>query len=90
MASGVIDVAHDCEDGGDAAGGAVAVHEKASSSCCGAVLAEGGTPETGFTCTVCGQPCELVLGPPTAHWTCVCGTRRSQVITQVTDHPAEG
>jgi hypothetical protein len=90
MATVAIDPTHDCEGGGDVPGGVVAVHEKASSSCCGAVLAEGGNDEAGYTCTGCGQPCEKVMGPPTAHWTCSCGTRRQQVVTQATDHPAEG
>lgn len=83
-----IDVSHGCEGGGDAVGGTVPVHEAARSSCHGAILAEGGTPETGFSCTECGQPCDRVMGPPTAHWTCHCGTRRSQVITQPIDEVA--
>lgn len=86
----VIDVSHDCESGGGSVTDTAPVHQAASSSCCGAVLAEGGTPETGFTCSQCGEPCERVLGEPTAHWTCHCGTRRSQVITVPVDHPAEG
>jgi hypothetical protein len=87
----VIDVSHDCEHGENAgpATDLVPVHEKAESSCCGAVLAEGGTDETGYTCTQCSQPTAKVMGPPTAHWTCKCGTRRSQVITQPVDVPAE-
>jgi hypothetical protein len=85
-----ISVAHDCEGGGDAVGGVVPVHRKASSSCCGAVLAEGGSDEAGYACTGCSQPCEKVLGPRTAHWTCHCGTRRSQVIAEPVDEPAEG
>ena len=81
----LIDTSHDCETGGDAAPGAIPVQRKASSSCCGATLAEGGTDETGHTCTACGQPATKVMGPPTAHWTCVCGQRRSQVITDPQD-----
>lgn len=92
MAQAVIDVSHDCEHGDDAGpdSGVVAVHQAARSSCCGAVLAEGGTEETGWTCTGCSQPCDRVTGDPIAHWTCKCGTYRTQVITQPSDHPAEG
>jgi hypothetical protein len=70
---------HDCEHGGGAVGGLLAVHQKASSSCCGEILAEGGTPEKGFSCSKCGKKCQRVLGAPTAHWTCPCGERREQV-----------
>jgi hypothetical protein len=88
----VIDVSHDCEHGENAGPttGAVALHEKAGSSCCGAVLAAGGSDADGYTCTQCGQPCQKVMGALTAHWTCHCGTRRQQVVTQATDVPAEG
>lgn len=90
MAELSIDTSHDCEHGEDAgpAGGVVPVHQAARSSCCGAVLAEGGTDEAGYTCTGCAKPCSKVMGDPTAHWTCLCGTRRSQVVTQPVDHPA--
>lgn len=87
-----IDVSHDCEHGEDAGpvGGAVAVHEKAESNCCQAVLAEGGNDADGYTCTACGRPTTKVMGPPTAHWKCKCGTRRSQVITSAADYSEEG
>lgn len=85
MADVSIDVTHDCEGGGDAVGGAVAVHQAARSACCGAILAEGGTDEKGYTCTQCGQPTTKVMGDPTAHWTCKCGTVRTQVITKPVD-----
>jgi hypothetical protein len=85
MAEAQIDVSHHCGDDAGPDSGVVAVHQAARSSCCGEVLAEGGTPETGFSCTGCGQPCERVLGDLTAHWTCLCGTRRSQVLTVPTD-----
>lgn len=87
MAQVAIDVSHDCEHGENCGpdSGVVAVHEKAGSSCCGAVLAEGGNDAGGYTCTQCSQPCEKVMGPPTAHWTGRCGTRRSQVLTQPVD-----
>jgi hypothetical protein len=65
--------------------GAIPVQRKASSSCCGAKLQEGGTDETGHTCTGCGEPTSKVLGPRTAHWTCGCGVRRSQVISDPVD-----
>lgn len=83
----VIDPRHDCADGDNAGpdGGVVPVHQEARSSCCAAVLAEGGTPETGFSCTACGRACERVLGPHTAHWTCKCGQRRKQVVTVAED-----
>jgi hypothetical protein len=85
MASVAIDTSHDCEGGGRVAGDLVPVHQKASSACCGAVLAEGGTDEAGHTCTGCSQPTTKVMGPPTAYWTCGCGTVRSQVVTTPTD-----
>lgn len=92
MAQLAIDTSHDCEHGDDCGpdSGTLPAHQAATSSCCGAVLKEGGTPETGFTCTGCEQPCERVLGPLTAYWTGKCGTRRKQVITQPVDVPAEG
>lgn len=80
-----IDVSHGCAAGGGVAKGLVPVQEKASSACCGAVLAEGGTPEAGFTCTACGKATTRVLSDMTAHWTCKCGQRRQQVITRATD-----
>ena len=81
----LIDTSHDCETGGDAAPGAIPVQRKASSSCCGATLAEGGTDESGHTCTACQSPTSKVMGPKTAHWTCVCGQRRQQIITDPQD-----
>lgn len=86
MATVAIDPTHDCEGGGEVPGGMATVHERASSSCCGAVLAEGGSDEAGYACTGCGQPCAKVMGAPTAYWTCSCGAPRSQVI----ERPAEG
>jgi hypothetical protein len=80
-----VDPSHDCEDGGGFAPGLIPVHRKASSACCGAVLAEGGTDESGHTCTRCSQPTAKVLGEPTAHWTCTCGQRRQQVVTVAED-----
>lgn len=80
-----INTAHDCEHGGGIMPGLIPVHRKAASACCGAVLAEGGTDEAGHTCTGCSQPADKVLGPPTAHWTCHCGQRRSQVVTEPVD-----
>lgn len=85
MASIAIDVSHGCEGGGEPVDGLVPVHQAARSSCCGEVLAEGGTDEAGYHCTACSQPCQKVMGEPTAHWTCKCGTKRSQVITQPQD-----
>lgn len=79
------DFTHDCEGGGEPAHGMIAAGRKASSQCCGAKLAEGGTDESGHTCTGCGQPAAKVLGAATAHWTCLCGQRRSQVMTQPED-----
>ena len=61
----LIDTSHDCETGGDAAPGAIPVQRKASSSCCGATLAEGGTDENGHTCTACGQPATIQCDAPT-------------------------
>ena len=81
----LVNLDHGCKDGGGARPGAIAVQAKASSSCCGATLAEGGTDETGHTCTKCGKPATKVMGPKTAHWTCVCGQRRSQVVTEPQD-----
>lgn len=78
------DYTHGCADGG-AADGVPVAQRKASSQCCGAKLAEGGTDENGHTCTQCGQPAVKVLGPKTAHWTCTCGQRRSQVLTEAVD-----
>lgn len=92
MAQVTIDTSHDCEHGDDAGphGDAVIpVHTQARSGCCGAILAEGGTDAAGYACTGCSQPCSKVMGEPTAHWTCKCGTRRKQVVTQPEDVPAE-
>lgn len=83
-----IDVRHGCPSGGGVKQGLVPVQKKASSACCGAKLAEGGTVEAGFTCTSCGKATTRVLSDPVAHWTCHCGQRRSQVITQATDEEA--
>jgi hypothetical protein len=80
-----IDVSHDCEQGGGVKPGAIAVQAKASSSCCGAALAEGGTDEAGHTCTSCGKAATKVMGPRTAHWTCTCGQPRSQAVTEPQD-----
>jgi hypothetical protein len=80
-----IDTRHGCPSGGGVAKGRVPVQKKASSACCGATLAEGGTPETGFTCTACGKSTTRVLSDPVAHWTCHCGQKRSQVITTPTE-----
>ncbi len=80
-----VSLGHDCEHGGGITPGAIAVQRKASSSCCGATLAEGGTDAAGHTCTACAQPTSKVLGPKTAHWTCVCGQRRSQAVTEPQD-----
>lgn len=88
MARIAIDASHDCEGGGGVMPGLIPVQQKASSSCCGAKLAEGGTDEAGHTCTACGQATTRVLGPKTAHWTCTCGQRRSQVITEAHDEVA--
>lgn len=79
------DFTHDCDGGGEPAPGLIPVQRKASSSCCGAALAQGGTDESGHTCTACSQPAAKVVGPATAHWTCACGTRRSQVMTEPED-----
>jgi len=90
------DITHDCEHGGIVAcldretgtlepGGMIAVQAKASSSCCGAKLAEGGTDEKGHTCTGCNKPAAKVMGPRTARWTCLCGQPRQQVITEPQD-----
>ena len=76
----VVNTSHGCASGGGAAG-AIPVLQKASSSCCGAVLAEGGTEAAGYACTGCGQPASRVMSDPVAHWTCLCGQRRQQVIT---------
>ena len=70
--------------------GVIPVHRAARSACCSAVLAEGGNDADGYTCTACGKPTEKVLGDRKAHWTCRCGTRRSQVVTEPVDEPAEG
>lgn len=85
MAQVAISTDHGCEGGGAAVGDLIPVHQAARSSCHGAVLAEGGNDETGYACTECSQACTKVMGPPTAHWTCHCGTRRSQVITEPID-----
>jgi hypothetical protein len=79
------DFTHDCDGGGGPAPGLIPVQRKAASSCCGAKLAEGGTPETGFTCSGCSEPAERVQGPATAHWTCTCGQPRHQVLTDPED-----
>lgn len=84
MSGHEVDVSHGCASGGGTAG-VIPVHRSASSHCCAAVLAEGGTPETGFTCTGCGRPCSRVLGPPVAHWTCLCGERRRAQLGTGTD-----
>lgn len=83
-----IDASHGCPSGGGVAKGLVPVQRKASSACCGAVLAEGGSEEAGHTCTGCGNATTRVLAEPVAHWTCHCGQRRSQVVTQATDEGA--
>lgn len=85
-----IDVRHGCGATGveHIKPGAIPVQRKAASACCGAKLAEGGTDEAGHTCTECAKPTEKVLGPASAHWTCGCGVRRSQVVTQAVDEPA--
>lgn len=96
MATALIDTTHDCEHGGVVAhldpadgalkpGGRIPVQARASSSCCGAILAEGGTDEAGYTCTSCGQPCAKVMGPRTASWHCLCGQPRKQVVTEPQD-----
>jgi hypothetical protein len=85
MATVAIDPSHDCDSGGSVKPGVIPVHQAARSACCGAVLAEGGTDEAGHTCTGCSQPTTKVMGPPTAYWTCVCGQRRSQVVTTAQD-----
>lgn len=95
MATITVDTSHEgCEfDGhpdGEHVPGVIPVHREARSSCCSAVLAEGGTDEAGYTCTACSQPAAKVLGDRRAHWTCRCGTRRSQVVTQPVDEPGEG
>jgi hypothetical protein len=77
-----IDVSHDCESGGGVMPGAIPVQRKASSACCGARLAEGGTDEAGFTCTGCAKPTVRTVGQPVALWTCVCGERRQQIVTE--------
>jgi NAD(P)H-dependent flavin oxidoreductase YrpB (nitropropane dioxygenase family) len=82
MATSPPDLDHDCEHGGGAAPGLIPVQRKAASACCAAALTEGGTDAAGHTCTACGQPATRVLGPRTAHWTCLCGQRRQQVITE--------
>lgn len=90
----IVNISHGCASGGGTAyvrdgavlpGGLIPVQAKASSSCCGATLAEGGTDEKGHTCTACGKPATKVMGAKTAHWTCPCGQRRSQVITDPQD-----
>lgn len=82
-----IDIRHGCGATGPEhiKPGSVVAQRKASSACCSATLAEGGTDEAGHTCTGCGKPTERVLGPRTAHWTCGCGVRRSQVINDPVD-----
>jgi hypothetical protein len=73
------------------AGGLVPVHQKASSACCGALLDAAPAPEgapPAYLCKACGQPTERVLGPRTAHWTCACGQRRQQVVTEPQDEVA--
>ena len=85
MATVAIDPSHDCEGGGEPVKGLIPVHQAARSACCGAVLAEGGTDEAGHTCTECSKPTTKVMGEPTAHWTCVCGQARQQVVTQPQD-----
>jgi hypothetical protein len=80
-----VNTAHDCEHGGGTGPGLIPVQRKASSGCCGAKLAEGGTDGSGHTCTACGKPAAKVMGPRIAHWTCLCGQKRSQVITEPQD-----
>lgn len=82
-----IDTTHDCDAEGIMPG-VIPVHQKASSACCGEVLAEGGTDEAGHACTGCQKTTTKVMGPPTAHWTCGCGQRRSQEITTAVDEGA--
>jgi hypothetical protein len=76
---------HDCHHGGGSQGGAIPVQRKASSSCCGALLDATAVNErheaTAFSCQGCGKPCDRVLSDPVAHWTCMCGEKRSQVMT---------
>jgi hypothetical protein len=43
---------------------AVFEHRKASSGCCGSLLAPAAAPGA-FTCRGCGQPCDRVLSEPT-------------------------
>ncbi len=74
----VVNTWHHCEHGAKPVPGAIAVVTQALSSCCGAILAEGGTPEAGWTCTACGQGCERVMGEPAASWTCHCGEQMSR------------
>lgn len=96
-----IDTSHGCRSGGGVRPGVVPVQQKASSACCGAklalaestkaALAAATTEEeylavtVAYTCKDCGQPAAKVLAQPVAHWTCVCGVKRSQVITTATD-----
>ena len=80
-----VNTSHNCPGGGAAAPGLIPVQRKASSGCCGATLAAGGADEKGHTCTACGKPATKVMGPRTAHWTCACGQRRSQVVTEPQD-----
>jgi len=83
----VLDPAHGCEGGGSVGPGVIPIQQHAASSCCGAVLQEGGTDEAGHTCTGCGKPTGKVMGPPTMYWGCGdCGETRSQVV----ELPADG
>jgi hypothetical protein len=83
-----IDTRHGCKGGGGVAKGLIPVQQKASSSCCGAKLVPGGSDATGHTCADCKKPTTRVLAPRTAHWTCSCGKKRSQVVTEATDEGA--
>lgn len=79
-ATHLVTYAHDCAPGIAelAIDGVTPVVQQATSDCCGAVLAEGGTVEAGFSCTACGKPCQRVLSARMAHWTCQCGVIRHQ------------
>ena len=77
------DLSHAC--GGGKKRGMIPVVRYARSSCCGAVLKKGGTPETGFECTQCGKACERTVSARQASWKCPCGTVRHQ---QLADLPA--
>lgn len=80
-----IDPSHGCESGGGVAEGLVPVQQKASSACCGAPVNRVTPGSEDFTCRECKKPTTKVMSDATAHWTCHCGARRSQVITRATD-----